>query len=610
VSRMGGGAGTTGTTQAEVYGMRRKSAISRFAALVFATLACLLLAVLAPMFFGQRATDEPFSGYAVMASPRDMHVIAAPIRLSDAPDLTLNRGTLYADGNAAAGTPISRFVLDGPVFQLNASGLRASTSAFESSLAGTVAGTVAPLLVEQLVAMGFDALTLRQGTLHVTTADGVSETISDIQAELTGRRKGQIAGRGSFTIRGQRLAFDGTLTAPADKSTPPRWPMKLTLKGDLLEAGFDGHLNVAEDLQLSGHVELSTPSLRRVARWFGMPIPTADGLNAVTAKGQINWGRQAFAVEDAKVVIDGNEAEGALVLNLAGERPLIGATLAFHALDLTPYAEATRSQSFLFDRQSATWSLFDLSFPLIRYVDADLRVSAPKVALKGFGLGSGAATIAVRSGKLLADIAELDLYGGKASAQITANTNEIVPRYTLRGKLESFDAGPAGAAVFGAAVLTGRSTLAVDIEGIGQTPTEVLRRLSGKATLTMPEGGRVAMDMKALRTAAKTNGPAGWGLLAKGQTILELVEARAVIRSGVLLTEMVQARSGAMGFAASGRVDLAERTLDLHLSMKPGVPTDRPLKASDMAGAEGVTMRGAWHEPFVRGAEPDADAPR
>jgi len=31
------------------------------------------------------------------------HVITAPIRLSQAPDLTLNRGTLYADGNAAAG---------------------------------------------------------------------------------------------------------------------------------------------------------------------------------------------------------------------------------------------------------------------------------------------------------------------------------------------------------------------------------------------------------------------------------------------------------------------------------------------------------------------------
>src|SRR5436189_208067 len=35
--------------------MRRKNVISRFATLVLATLACLLLAVLAPLFFGPRA---------------------------------------------------------------------------------------------------------------------------------------------------------------------------------------------------------------------------------------------------------------------------------------------------------------------------------------------------------------------------------------------------------------------------------------------------------------------------------------------------------------------------------------------------------------------------
>ena len=114
------------------------------------------------------------------------------------------------------------------------------------------------------------------------------------------------------------------------------------------------------------------------------------------------------------MTLDGNEASGALVLNLAGDRPLIDGTLAFSALDLTPYVEAARSQSFLFDRQTASWSAFDLSFPdHSAYVDADLRISAPKVALKGYGLGRGAATITVRSGKLLADIAELELYSGK-----------------------------------------------------------------------------------------------------------------------------------------------------------------------------------------------------
>jgi hypothetical protein len=65
-----------------------------------------------------------------------------------------------------------------------------------------------------------------------------------------------------------------------------------------------------------------------------------------------------------------------------------------------------------------------------------------------------------------------------------------------------------------------------------------------------------------------------------------------------------------VGVVASGRVDLAERTLDLHLSVKPNAPADKLPKPADMAGAEAVTLRGLWQEPFVRGIEPSADAPR
>ena len=295
------------------------------------------------------------------------------------------------------------------------------------------------------------------------------------------------------------------------------------------------------------------------------------------------------------------------MLHVGGDRPLIDGTLAFSALDLTPYVEAARSQSFLFDRQTASWSAFDLSFPIIRHMDADLRISAPKVAVKGYGLGRGAATVTVRSGKLLADIAELELYSGKVGAQVTVNSNELVPLYAAR-QIENFERPPG--ALFGAAVLTGRSTLSLDLTAAGQTPAEIVRALSGKVALTMAEGGRVGLDIKALRAAAKADGPPGWGLLAKGQTGLEQIEARALVRDGVLITETVQARSGAVGVVASGRVDLAERTLDLHLSVKPNAPADKPLKPADMAAGEAVTVRGFWQEPFVRGYEPGPDAPR
>ena len=602
------GGGVSNSEQAKsvkpgkVYLMRRKNVLSRFATLArrYRLPACCLPCWRRCSQFSA-TSDEPFSGYAVMASPRDMHVITAPIRLSDAPDLTLNRGTLYADGNVALGTPISRFVLDGPVFYLNASGLRTSASGFEAAYRLRCIDSLAPLLVDQLTAMGFDALTLRRGTLYVTAADGSWETISDIQAELTGRRKGQVSGRGSFTIRGQRLAFDATLAPGTEKRNPPRWPTKLTLKGDLLEASFEGHLDVAESLQLSGQAELSTPSVRRGARWFGVPVPSSEGLNAATIKGQINWARHTLAFEDAKVTLDGNEASGALVLHVGGDRPLIDGTLAFNALG----SDALRGGGALaiVPVRPADGVVVGLR-PVVPPHPA-FRCRLAHLGAEGCRQGPWARPRRrhhhrARRASCSPTSPSSSCYSGKVGVQVTVNANELVPRYTLRGKVENFEAGSAGTALFGAAVLTGRSTLSLDLAAAGQTPAELVRGLSGKVALTMAEGGRVGLDIKALRAAAKADGPPGWGPLAKGQTGLEQVEARALVRDGVLITETVQARSGAVGLGASGRVDLAERTLDLHLSVKPNVPADRPLKPTDMAAAEAVRVRGFWQEPFVR----------
>jgi AsmA protein len=590
--------------------MRRSKLISRLTTLLLATFVCLLLAVIGPMLLNPRAADEPFSGYALMASPRDLAFVSSTIRLSSAPDLTLDRGTLYADGNATTGMPISRFVLDGAVFRLNVSGLRTVAASF-ASMAGVEVPTDVSPLVEQFAAKAFDALILRRGTLNVAAADGGLETIHDIDAEISGWRKGQLTAKGSFAVRGQRMSFDATLALPSDKKAL-RWPLKVSLKGDVLEAIFDGHVSVSEDLQLSGQAEITTPSLRHAVRAFGVPVPPADGLNASSIKGQMTWARRIMAIEKAKVTVDGNEATGNLALNLTGDRPLFDGTLAFSTLDLTPYFEAVRARSFLFDRQTASWSAFDFTFPIIKHIDADLRVSAPKIALKGYGFGRGAATISMRSGKLLADIAELELHSGTASAQITANTNDLVPQYALRGKIEKFDAGEAGAALLGAALLTGRSTLSLDLSSAGQTPAEVLRGLSGKATLSMVEGARLALDLKAFMGAAKPGTASALALsaLTKGQTTLDQVDARTVIRDGVLIGDSVLARSGDTGISATGRVDLAEGTLDVRVATKPIVAADKPLQPDDMLGAQAVTVQGPWQGPSVRPVEAASDVAR
>ena len=134
----------------------------RLRKLALALLACLLFAVVAPLYFAERRIDDSFAiATTVSAAPRDLHVITVPVRLSDAPDLTLMRAVIYDYGPSAPssapsgapdsapgaapgvpGRPISQVILDGPVFTLNASGRRAALAVSRGEAEG--AATASP----------------------------------------------------------------------------------------------------------------------------------------------------------------------------------------------------------------------------------------------------------------------------------------------------------------------------------------------------------------------------------------------------------------------------------------------------------------------------------
>lgn len=563
--------------------MQPRKMIARLAILSVATVVCLLAAFIVPSLVKNRGIDEAFTGASVIASPRDMLVVAQPIRLSAAPDLVLARGILYADGNAALGTPISRFVLDGPVFNVNVAGpaiLAKPVNAVEEMLP----------LMEQLLNAAYDTLIIRRGQAQIAGADGSGETLSDIEAEVTGRRKGQMAIRGSFSYRGQRIKFDTALAHLAEKKGAQRWQVKTALKSAFIDATFDGIADATRDLQLSGAADLTIPSLRRVARWLSLPVPNAEGLNAAALKGQLTWARNALSLEQAKVSIDGNEGGGTLTLNLNAERPLIDGTLAFTAIDLAPYVEGLRPQTFGFERPSTSWTHLDLSFPLVRYIDTDLRISTPRLTFKSFDMGRTAATFTVRAGKLLADVAEMELGAATANLELTADTNEVVTRYTLKGKIQNFDAAQSAAALLSGAPWSGKGTLTVDLTGSGQVTGEVVRSLSGKAALVMPQGARVPTDLKSLKALAKQGPQSGWTNILKGQTTLDAVDVRASVAGGVMSVETMPIKTVAPAIGVIGTINLTEGELDVQLA----------------TGAEALNISGPFSSPIlkeVRGAQ-------
>jgi hypothetical protein len=93
----------------------------------------------------------------------------------------------------------------------------------------------------------------------------------------------------------------------------------------------------------------------------------------------------------------------------------------------------------------------------------------------------------------------------------------------------------------------------------------VVRTLSGKAALTMPQGARIPMDTKALKAATKQGPQTGWSSLLKGQTTLETLELRASVANGTLSIEPPAGKPASTPLGVSGSVNLAEGEIDLLL---------------------------------------------
>jgi uncharacterized protein involved in outer membrane biogenesis len=173
------------------------------------------------------------------------------------------------------------------------------------------------------------------------------------------------------------------------------------------------------------------------------------------------------------------------------------------------------------------------------------------------------------------------------------------PRYSVRGRLESFDLGRMVGQRLGPTALEGVGNLDVDLAGEGETEAAVLASLSGKVEVDMPEGARLGVNVEGLAAAAGTpQQPGIWSAAADGQTAVDSFVAKFAATGGVFTAEAVTADTGARVVTAEGTVSLAERALDVTVSI-----ADEPAAKGAVTGtlipAEGFRVSGPWSAPTV-----------
>jgi len=582
-----------------------------------AILCFLIILLAAPLLIFDRYHRIALQSSTVLAASSNSYSLSAPVRLMSGPTIELESGTLSVppsrSGLARGGQMIAMLITGhGPQMTLENASFIADFSTREPTFSQEPpTGEVAPL-VKALQGMQFDGLAVRDSTVRIKMSDGSLVELEDVNASISARPNGAIHATGSFDFRGARIDFETTLDPSLDTQGMSR-PITASFSGKPLSATLEGSLMLGESPQLlSPQAELTAPDLRAAARWLGVNWPSGRGFGAFHAKGQLEWVNRTVAFQNAAIELDENDASGTLSINFSGPRPAVEGTLGLKTLDLTQYLKVADASAKPATILAAIRDTDGLEFPLIEAIDADFRISADSMTLPSTTVGHSAATVSLRGGKMLADLAELEFDDGtRGGGQIRIDSSGANPSYGMQVKFEAPDVGHAVQAVFGHPTVQGRGAVTIDLTASGNTGESLLRSLDGKMCVTLAEGGRIGLDINKLAAPNGAPLPAGsWQELVARSISVDKLDARFTVAGGIMRTQSAEAISGERALKADGAISLIERRLDMELAVgdvaKPAAEGESAT-AVKLRPREIINMHGPWSAPSIHNGPPGDD---
>ncbi len=517
----------------------RASAVSRvIAASIIAAFAALVLAVLVPMLGAHLPSIRPMMGDGVEAAAQNIITIDQPLQLSAMPAISLTKGALLAGPRVGAG-PRS-LILDRAVFEVDL----ATKVLDDSEHVEAAMNTLALPLYQQLSSLGFESVDVRHGTAKIRWSGGEEETISDIATKLTPRKNGLLSWEGSLVLRGKLLKVEATIGPPArtaaartgaralpGDTTSRSWPLRATLRGEELFARIEGAASNANGVEFEGIADINVPRVANFLRWHGIGWSPATGIVAAILHGPVSWRGGALSFQSAKFAVDGQEGTGALTFRYRSGRPLIEGTIAVDNFNVSALLQPAISDTASQPQKLRHWTELETAMPSIVSVDADLRVSVKRLLFDATPVGSAVAAFTVRDGTMHADIADIDVGVARGSVQLTADMTKASPVYAVRSRFETPDTGWLSEPFLSWPSVRSRSIGTVELASSGATFGDMMRTARGKMHLTFPEGAKLPIDLRALRThtqAARTNDVEGWGTSVV-ETFVDEIEIKTLI---------------------------------------------------------------------------------
>jgi hypothetical protein len=305
-----------------------------------------------------------------------------------------------------------------------------------------------------------------------------------------------------------------------------------------------------------------------------------------------HWNGTTLTFDDGAFTLDGNTAAGLLAIT-PGARPRIEGTLDFEQLALDPYigtgtpAEPVAAQVALADQA------------ILKYFDADLRISAAEILAPPVTFGRGGFTIGAKGGVVATEVGELELCGGQASGRIGLDFTQEVAKATLSASLFDLPVDGCLKSLYIDVPVSGLGALKAELETEGSTYDELVRGLGGSFKISA-RSGAVPIDFARLLTAAAPPGADGWS--HNSVTVFDQLKADCRLAGGHIWCDLFNMETRRRLISGSGNIDLGQQTLDWSLFVASHA---QPLKASQLSPetAPRISVSGALAQPMIRRAD-------
>ncbi|PZN99771.1 MAG: hypothetical protein DCF30_11020 [Hyphomicrobiales bacterium] len=409
-------------------------------------------------------------------------------------------------------------------------------------------------------------IVLTAGSIFMRAPGTIATILRDVNLVIDEREPEEpLAVSGSLNWRG--VPAEVNLLWPVAAS---RGRTSLSVKSSLLKLHFDGTRSASPEPTTNGQLSLTTRALPELLGWFGERPRLASAIGAFSLTADARIRPHDMALSNVAARLDDNRLDGALNITMTAGRPSLSGTLAGAELDLGRLLSRLDITA-----PDAAPGAAALPFEAWTAQDIDLRVSVEAARLNGARLGDVATYLLVKNGRFETGILRANAYGGSAKGRLLAMATPNGIDVKLAAGLDKINLGQAGADLPQLTRLSGTGGLQINLDGLGRSLPEVLKSLSGKATVALRQGELSGFSFGELLRRAERNPGLALRDWRQGKTAFEAASASSVIANGILTINDAQMAGPGYRLTLAGTATLPTRTLNMAALLQPTTGTLR-----------------------------------